>query len=207
MISEASQKAIEAAGLSFILGMKIPDIPCVVAQWRREHPGEGIPDGHVFTQPWPAGPKDKRWDQVIYYQYRMFRRVSPACGGGDYRRSRAARCAGSRRMAGAPNGCSVVPSHLTGPVCARRPTRPCRWHRRIPTSASPDFRAAISRPIGGRYRRPGRAPRGSSSKRRGRIVLAGDAAGALRPYGLSHGCDQLRGPDQAVRAGGRGEQA
>ena len=46
-----------------------------------------------------------------------------------------------------------------------------------------------------------------SSKRRGRIVLAGDAAGALRPYGLSHGCDQLRRPDQAVRAGGRGEQA
>ena len=56
MISEANQKAIEAAGLSFILGMKIPDVPYVVAQWRREHPGEDIPDGHVFTQPWPAGP-------------------------------------------------------------------------------------------------------------------------------------------------------
>jgi hypothetical protein len=39
----------------------------VVDQWRREHPGEEIPDGHVFTQPWPAGPKDKRRDQVIYY--------------------------------------------------------------------------------------------------------------------------------------------
>jgi hypothetical protein len=38
MISEANQKAIEAAGLSFILGMKVPD-------------------GHVFTQPWLAGPK------------------------------------------------------------------------------------------------------------------------------------------------------
>jgi hypothetical protein len=73
MISEANQKAIEAAGLSFILGMKIPDIPCAVAQWRREHPGEEIPDGHVFTQPWPAGPKDKRRDQVIYYQYRADR--------------------------------------------------------------------------------------------------------------------------------------
>lgn len=73
MISEASQKAIEAAGLSFILGMKIPGIPYAVAQWRREHPGEEIPDGHVFTQPWPAGPKDKRRDQVIYYQYRADR--------------------------------------------------------------------------------------------------------------------------------------
>ena len=55
MISEANQKAIEAAGLSFILGMKIPDVPYQVAQWRREHPGEDIPDGHVFTQPWPHG--------------------------------------------------------------------------------------------------------------------------------------------------------
>ena len=73
MISEANQKAIEAAGLSFILGMKIPDVPYVVAQWRREHPGEDIPDGHVFTQPWPAGPTAKRRDQVIYYQYRADR--------------------------------------------------------------------------------------------------------------------------------------
>jgi DDE family transposase len=73
MISEANQKAIEAAGLSFILGMKVPDVPYLVDQWRREHPGEEIPDGHVFTQPWPAGPKDKRRDQWIYYQYRAGR--------------------------------------------------------------------------------------------------------------------------------------
>jgi hypothetical protein len=73
MISEANQKAIEAAGLSFILGMKIPDVPYQVAQWRREHPGEDIPDGHIFTQPWPAGPTSKRRDQMIYYQYRADR--------------------------------------------------------------------------------------------------------------------------------------
>jgi hypothetical protein len=73
MISDANMKAIEAAGLSFILGMKVPDVPYAIAQWRREHPGEDIPDGHVFTQPWPAGPKDKRRDQVIYYQYRADR--------------------------------------------------------------------------------------------------------------------------------------
>ena len=70
VVSEASQKQIEAAGLSFILGMRIPHVPYVVAQWRREHPGEPIPDGHVFTQPWPAGPNGGRRDQVIYYQYR-----------------------------------------------------------------------------------------------------------------------------------------
>jgi len=51
MISEANQNQIEAAGLSFILGMKIPRVPYLVSQWRREHPGQDIPDGHVFTQP------------------------------------------------------------------------------------------------------------------------------------------------------------
>jgi hypothetical protein len=73
MISDANMKAIEAAGLSFILGMKVPDVPYAHDQWRREHPGQEIPDGHVFIQPWPAGPRDKRRDQVIYHQYRADR--------------------------------------------------------------------------------------------------------------------------------------
>jgi hypothetical protein len=73
MISDANMKAIEAAGLSFILGMKVPDVPYVVGEWRGQHPGEEVPDGHVFAQPWPAGPKDKRRDQVIYYTYKADR--------------------------------------------------------------------------------------------------------------------------------------
>jgi hypothetical protein len=73
MISAANQRAIEAAGLSFILAVKIPDVPYVVRTWQEAHPGEEIPDGHVFTQPWPAGATDKRRDQVIYYQYRADR--------------------------------------------------------------------------------------------------------------------------------------
>jgi hypothetical protein len=73
MVSEANQKAIEAAGLSFILGARIPDVPYVVSRWRREHPGEQIGDGQVFTQPWPAGPNGGRRDQVIYYQYKAGR--------------------------------------------------------------------------------------------------------------------------------------
>ena len=63
MVSEANQKQIEAAGLSFVLGMRIPHVPYVVLRWRCEHPGEQIPDGHVFTQPWPAGPNGGRRDQ------------------------------------------------------------------------------------------------------------------------------------------------
>ncbi|MEV6695527.1 IS1634 family transposase [Micromonospora sp. NPDC051196] len=73
MISAANQKAIEEAGLSFILGARISDVPYVVAEWRREHPGQDIPDGHVFCQPWPAGSADRRRDQVIYYQYKTDR--------------------------------------------------------------------------------------------------------------------------------------
>jgi hypothetical protein len=72
-VSEANQKQIEAAGLSFILGQRIPEVPYVVAQWRREHPGEDVADGQVFTQRWPAGPNGGRRDQVIYYQYRADR--------------------------------------------------------------------------------------------------------------------------------------
>jgi hypothetical protein len=50
--------------------VSLPGGPYVVAQWHREHPGEQIPDWHIFTQPWPAGAACKRRDQVIYYQYR-----------------------------------------------------------------------------------------------------------------------------------------
>ena len=73
MISEASQKDIEEARLSFILGMKIPFLPYAVKQWKSQNPGQDIPDGHIFTQPRPGGPTGKLRDQVIYYQYKADR--------------------------------------------------------------------------------------------------------------------------------------
>jgi DDE family transposase len=72
MISDANRKDIEEAGLSYILGAKIPFVPYVVNQWRRGHPGEEIPDGQIFTQPRPAANETRR-DQVIYYQYKADR--------------------------------------------------------------------------------------------------------------------------------------
>jgi hypothetical protein len=63
-------------GLPFILGTRIPGEPYAVAQWRREHPGQDLPDGQVFTQPWPATGAAKaagRRDKTIYYQYRADR--------------------------------------------------------------------------------------------------------------------------------------
>jgi hypothetical protein len=72
MVSEANKRAIEAAGLSFILGARLPDVPYVVSTWRGRHPGE-IPDRQVFVQPWPAGPSDRRRDHTFIYQYRADR--------------------------------------------------------------------------------------------------------------------------------------
>jgi hypothetical protein len=73
MVSDGNRRAIEAAGLSFILGARIPDIPYVVTEWRREHPDQEPPDGLILTQPRPAGPADKRRDEVVYYQYKADR--------------------------------------------------------------------------------------------------------------------------------------
>jgi hypothetical protein len=75
-ISEANQTALQAAGLTFILGTKIPFVPNVITRWRQQHPGQDIGDGHIFTQPWPATSAEKARgipDRVIYYQYRYDR--------------------------------------------------------------------------------------------------------------------------------------
>jgi hypothetical protein len=73
MISAGNKTAIEAAGLSFILGTKIPDLPYVITEWRNKHPAQQPVDGLILTQPWPADPRDQRREQVVYYQYRAER--------------------------------------------------------------------------------------------------------------------------------------
>ncbi|GAA5118949.1 hypothetical protein GCM10023320_23870 [Pseudonocardia adelaidensis] len=39
----------------------------------RDHPEQQPPEGLILTQPWPAGPRDQRRDEVIYDQYRADR--------------------------------------------------------------------------------------------------------------------------------------
>jgi hypothetical protein len=73
MVSDANKRALEDAGLSFILGARVPDVPYVVKAWRDAHADTEIPDGRIFTQPWPAGPSDKRRDHTYFYQYRADR--------------------------------------------------------------------------------------------------------------------------------------
>jgi hypothetical protein len=69
----SNQVALQAGGLSFILGTRIPLLPDVVREWRDKHPDEQIPDGLVLTQPWPASSSEKARgipDRVIYCQFR-----------------------------------------------------------------------------------------------------------------------------------------
>jgi hypothetical protein len=73
MLSEANLAAIEDAGLRFIVGARIPDVPYQVSQWRRTHPGEPIGDGQVFVQPTVMGTKTDPRKRTIFYQYRADR--------------------------------------------------------------------------------------------------------------------------------------
>ena len=72
MISEANQVALQAAGLSFILGTGSRICPTWCANGETSTQVKQIPDGLVLTQPWPATSAEKARgipDRVTYYQY------------------------------------------------------------------------------------------------------------------------------------------
>ena len=73
MLSEANLAALEDAGLRFIVGARIAEVPYQVAEWRRTHPDEPIGDGQIFTQPWLMGTKADPRKRTIFYQYRADR--------------------------------------------------------------------------------------------------------------------------------------
>ncbi|WP_458860425.1 IS1634 family transposase [Mycobacterium adipatum] len=76
MISEANQIALQAAGLTYVLGSKIPQLPSVVTEWQQNHPDREIPDGLILTQRWPSSTSEKTRgvpDRMIHYQYRADR--------------------------------------------------------------------------------------------------------------------------------------
>jgi hypothetical protein len=127
MVSDANRKDIEKAGLSFILGARIPDVPYPVAQWRRDHPGEPIPDGHIFTLRWPALDGEGRRDQVFYYQYKddRARRTPASCGAVPGSASsnssrRAFTCSGSHRDSDKKN-CSRCTAASCAPATGSAP--------------------------------------------------------------------------------------
>lgn len=70
MLSEANLAALEDAGLTFIVGARIPDLPCVVVEWQRTHPGEPVADQQIFAQSTVMGTKADLRRRTIFYQYR-----------------------------------------------------------------------------------------------------------------------------------------
>ena len=73
MMSEANLKEIEDAGLRFIVGARIPDVPYQVKKWRQDHPDEPLADGQILVQPTVMGPKTDQRRRTIFYQYRQGR--------------------------------------------------------------------------------------------------------------------------------------
>lgn len=73
MVSDSNKKAIEAAGLWFILGDRLKDVPYAIDAWRQLHPDTEISDQQILTQRLPAAPTDGRRDHVQYFQWRADR--------------------------------------------------------------------------------------------------------------------------------------
>lgn len=73
MVSDTNLKALSGAGLRFIIGQRIPEVPYQVAQWMKKHPDQEPPDGLILTQPWARGTPGAQVKETIYYQYRADR--------------------------------------------------------------------------------------------------------------------------------------
>ena len=71
MISAANKRALEAAGLSYVLGSRTSRVPHVISSWHDNHPDQDVPDGLTLTltRPRPAGAGDQRRDETVYYRY------------------------------------------------------------------------------------------------------------------------------------------
>jgi len=73
MLSHENRTRIVDAGLSYIIGQKVPEMPYIVEKWRQQHPGQPVEDGQVFVTPTYTGPAGARREARIYYQYRAAR--------------------------------------------------------------------------------------------------------------------------------------
>nr|WP_176789336.1 IS1634 family transposase [Tessaracoccus flavus] len=73
MLSDGNLRALAGAGLRFIVGQPIPQIPAKLEAWMKAHPGKDPEDAMVLRQKWSRGPAGAQQPEVIYYQYRADR--------------------------------------------------------------------------------------------------------------------------------------
>ncbi|EUA16068.1 transposase DDE domain protein [Mycobacterium xenopi 4042] len=150
MISEANQVALQAAGLSFILGTRLPHLPGVVREWRDKHPDEVIPDGLVLSQPWPATSSEKACgipDRVIYYQFRHDR-ARRTMRGIDEQVAKAERAVDGHARSNAIATSSSPAPAPPRPSTGRWRPRPAPWPggRATPPTSSRSRRSSSSTP-------------------------------------------------------------
>lgn len=69
MMSDQNLRALEAAGLDYIIGGRLPDIPYQVLEWMRTHPGLEFPDGLTLSMPTWAGPGETKTRRMTYWRY------------------------------------------------------------------------------------------------------------------------------------------
>ncbi|MGH3505511.1 MAG: IS1634 family transposase [Nocardioidaceae bacterium] len=73
MLSHNNREAIADAGLSYIIGQRLAEVPYVVEEWMKQHPGLVPDDGQTFTAKTFTGPAGARREGRIHYQYRAAR--------------------------------------------------------------------------------------------------------------------------------------
>lgn len=70
MVSDTNRKAIVAAGLSYIIGEKLPEVPPAIRRWMDAHPDAAPENGMILSWPVYEGPAGARRKAMTYYQYR-----------------------------------------------------------------------------------------------------------------------------------------
>ncbi len=56
-----------------MIGGRLPEVPYVISQWRRDNPDAEPADGATLTQPTVMGPKADQRRQTTLYQYKTDR--------------------------------------------------------------------------------------------------------------------------------------
>ena len=70
MVSDANRKALVAAGLSYIIGEKLPEVPPAIRRWMEANPEAAPENGMILSWPVYEGPASQRRKALTYYQYR-----------------------------------------------------------------------------------------------------------------------------------------
>ncbi|KAB1640346.1 IS1634 family transposase [Gulosibacter chungangensis] len=73
MLSRQNRVDLDTAGLGYIIGQRLADMPWVLEQWRKDHPDAPLEEGMVLTERTYTGTAGARRQHRIIYQYRAAR--------------------------------------------------------------------------------------------------------------------------------------